>query len=142
MCHSRFDRIDPWTQFSRLQSATGMPIKKLRAMHAKTENWKANCASNWNSRAIRRILSTGVIALFFLLLRHIPSMSCCHLSAFVGTTRWRMWKRCCTARKRRSPREKKGEPGRLDSGRTASSRVKAHTVYFQAESAHGGGIAI
>ena len=64
MCHSRFDRIDPCTQFFRLQSATGMPIKKMRAMHTKTESWKANCTSNSNSRAIRRILSTGVIALF------------------------------------------------------------------------------
>ena len=41
-----------------------MPIKEMRATHAKTENWKANCTFNWNSRAIRRILSTGVIALF------------------------------------------------------------------------------
>ena len=36
----------------------------MRATHTKTENWQANCTFNWNSRAIRRILSTGVIALF------------------------------------------------------------------------------
>jgi hypothetical protein len=40
-----------------------MPIKKMRATHTKTEH-EANCTSNWNSRAIRRILSTGVIVLF------------------------------------------------------------------------------
>ena len=40
-----------------------MPIKKMRAMHTKTEN-EANCTFNWNSSAIRRIVSTSVIALF------------------------------------------------------------------------------
>jgi hypothetical protein len=63
MCHSTFDRIDPYTQFSRLQSATGWR-SKMRATHTKIESWEANCTFNWNSRAIRRILTTGVIALF------------------------------------------------------------------------------
>ena len=41
-----------------------MPIKKMRATHTKIENWEANCTFNWNTSAIRRILSTGVIAFF------------------------------------------------------------------------------
>src|SRR5437868_13563771 len=61
----RFDRIDSSTQFSRLQSVTGtFERSKMRATHTKMANWEANCTSNWNSRAIRRILSTGVISLF------------------------------------------------------------------------------
>src|SRR5437868_13439794 len=36
----------------------------MRATHTKMGNLEANCTSNWNSRAIRRILSTGVIGLF------------------------------------------------------------------------------
>src|SRR5438094_769865 len=61
----RFDRIDSSTQFSRLQSVTGtFERSKMRATHTKMGNWEANCTSNWNSRAIRRILSTGVIGLF------------------------------------------------------------------------------
>src|SRR5207248_11209432 len=36
----------------------------MRATHTKIGNCEANCTSNWNSRAIRRILSTGVIGLF------------------------------------------------------------------------------
>src|SRR5437764_14359810 len=61
----RFDRIDSSTQFSRLQSVTGtFERSKMRATHTKMANWEANCTSNCNSRAIRRILSTGVISLF------------------------------------------------------------------------------
>ena len=36
----------------------------MRATHTKTENWEANCTFNWDSRAVRRIFSTSVIALF------------------------------------------------------------------------------
>jgi hypothetical protein len=37
MSHSRFDRIDWCTQFSRLQSATGMPTKNAGDAHEDKE---------------------------------------------------------------------------------------------------------
>jgi hypothetical protein len=40
MCHS--DLAVARARNFPLQNATGMPIKKMRAMHTKTENWEAN----------------------------------------------------------------------------------------------------
>ena len=59
--HSRFDRIGPRTQFSGLQSATGVAIK-MRATHTKI-NKQADCVFHDNRRAVCRILLTGVIGL-------------------------------------------------------------------------------
>src|SRR5213080_5253407 len=102
----------------------------MRATHTKMGNWEANCTSNWNSRAIRRILSTGVISLFLSTAQAysvdelLPPFgfrwndSMAHVEAVLHGAKAKITSR------------EKGEPERLDSGRTASSRVKAHTVYF------------
>jgi hypothetical protein len=64
-CHCA---IPDLTELARASNfpASRVPLRwrlKMRATHTKIEN-EANCGSNWNSGAIRRIVSTSVIALF------------------------------------------------------------------------------